>query len=176
MEVKVFCDCLIGVGTPSADAHHDFVKDLTSHFFELASHFPVLGRLVELVRLSAISQIVSSFAASLRSRSDHMSLKMLSRLEESGYDLGTASPGLVSRKGLSVGANAGNLGDTCADTCAWVPTAFLSSDCSDLPKHSSMTFEVGDQIIAMRKDGHWCQATVQSSAHLMLSRSCGRMV
>lgn len=25
-----------------------------------------------------------------------------------------------------------------------------------------MTFEVGDQIIAMRKDGHWCQATVQS--------------
>jgi len=25
-----------------------------------------------------------------------------------------------------------------------------------------MTVEVGDQIIAMRKDGHWCQATVQS--------------
>jgi len=87
---------------------------------------------------------------------------MLSCLEESGYDLGTASLGLVSRGGLSVGANVGNLGGTCADICAWMPTAFLSSDCSDLPKHSSMTVEVGDQIIAMRKDGHWCQATVQS--------------
>lgn len=121
MEVKVFCDYLVGGGPPSADAHHLFCQGFDFTFFELASHFPVLGRLVELVRLSAFSQIVSSFAASLRSRSDDTSLKMLSRLEESDYDLGTASLGLVSRGGLSVGANVGKLGDTCADICAWGP-------------------------------------------------------
>lgn len=165
VEVEVLCECLVGGGPPSADAHHDFVKDLTANFRELASYFPVLGRLVELVRLSAISRIIASFAASLRSQSDDVSLKMLSRLEASGYHLGTASLDLASQEVLSVGVHAGNFrdigADTGADTSAWVPTAFLSSDYPDSPK-PAIALEVGMKVLAMRKDGHWCQATVQA--------------